>query len=113
MEQLFNLEEIIGLTIEKSIFIPDDNKLVLKFNENKFIVFHATNWGDAEINISNEDFCLTPNAYNCDYLLKLGIITDEQCKKIIKDYQDENDRLVREKELKKLNELKQKYQNVI
>ena len=39
MEQLFNLEEIIGLTIEKSIFIPDDNKLVLKFNENKFIVF--------------------------------------------------------------------------
>ena len=109
MEQLFDLDAIKGLTIDSACAAKED--IIIKFSNNKFIVFKEGGFGAVEISKTLLD--LTPNAFNCDFLLKLGVITEKDRIDVIEKFEIENNALVRKLDLMKLNELKLKYPDVI
>ncbi len=107
MKQLFEDQDLTGKTIKKAEFIQDD-KFFLLFDQS-FCILKCVGWDDRVMEIDNEDYSLTPNAYNCKELFQLGLIDEKTKNEIVKAYQNKNDNLIKEKELKKLAELRKKY----
>ena len=112
IKQIFEIEEIVGMTVEKIVEISD-SKLAIKFKD-CFVVLEADYCaGESELNVMLQDFNLNPDAWNCNYLLELGVISEAECNKVMSDFHAKNDRLKRENEIKKLNELKSKYPDFV
>ena len=107
MKQLFEEKELIGLTITKSFF-DDSERLVLVFGK-EFCIIDREAWSDEGAEIVQEEY-KKPNAYNIKLLTQIGIITESEAKKIVLEFQNENDSLKKKNDLKKLAELKAQYE---
>ncbi len=108
MEQIYHLEDLGGenLIINKAFYHVD--KIFLSFKES-FCIIKINEYESDYLEIESDEFNQVPDAYNCDILLKLGIISEAESIKIISKYQKENDELKKRNDLIKLAELKAQY----
>lgn len=105
MKQLINEEELIGKTIKT---IAEDDQLFIVFNEDCFAVFHSN---EGNVHLESDKVDLTPNRYNINLLVQMGIMSPEYSIKFLAKLKEADAQGIRAFELKQLNELKAKYEN--
>lgn len=76
MKQILQDECLIGKTIKSTGYA--DNTYALFFEDETFAIFRGCGWDEKDVELMSDKFNLTPGQYNCDELLEIGIIDQEE-----------------------------------
>jgi len=109
MIQIKEAQELVGKTIVRTAYT--ENKFFLFF-ENHFAIFSGCGYGDYDVELSDEDYDITPSKYNIYHLFQAGFVSEDEYNSKRAFYERQNKRQERGKEIKLLHELKTKYPKV-
>lgn len=106
--QIKELQQLFGKTIDGAFY--SDSKIFLFLNGNLFALFRSDYDYDCEL-VSSE-YKLEPNTYNFREYQRMGLISKEEADNIMISFQEKQKNEIRNAEIKRLKELKEKYPEI-
>lgn len=106
-KQLFKEKDLIGKTIQRMEY--NENHLFFFFTDNTFCVARGCGWEERDVELMYEKYNIEPNDWNLEDLHEIGVIDEPTFNRLRFERQNRRDAAERERDLQKLEELKQKY----
>jgi len=109
MEQIIKAEDLIGKEILKTKY--HYSGFLIIFTDNTFCIIEGEGEDSEYASIKNYKTDLTPNSYNYDTLVFLGILTEEDVKNIKEEEQKKRKEFAESKKYAAYLALKEEYEN--
>ena len=106
MKQILKREELIGKTIKSSGY--GDDVLCVVFTDSSFCIVEL---GYSGPEMSGEEISLMPSGWSSSYLIDMGLISQGDWDKAIRNLEEEENKLKKAKEYEKYLILKAKFEN--
>ena len=107
MEQILKEDDIIGKTIKSNGY--GDNAFCLVFTDNTYCIIKGSGYDENDVEFSDEGISLKPTLWNAEYLVAMGLVSNDEAEEAKRNEELENEQKEKEKEYKQYLKLKMKF----